>query len=347
MDSLAVDLRLPLRDFDLELSLEIGRETVALVGPSGAGKTTVLRAVAGLVEPHKGRVVFGTDVWFDSERGIDRPVEDRSIGLVFQDYALFPHLTVVGNVAFAARDGIGDLLDRFRLTHLARAYPAELSGGERQRVALARALARRPSVLLLDEPMAALDAQTRAGVRAELGGLLRELSLPTLIVTHDFEDAATLADRVGVLVDGKILQVGAPDELVAAPADPFVATFTGANVIPGRARRLPSGLTEVRLADGTIVYSTEEAEGEVGLVVHPWEVSLGRTEPLDSSLNHITGPIASLVRLGNRARVRVADLTAELTVASAERLGLDVGEVIVASFKATATRLVPLRRGPS
>lgn len=347
MDSLAIDLRVPLRSFDLELSLEVGREAVALVGPSGAGKTTVLRAVAGLLEPRTGHVAFGAEIWFDSQRGIDRPVEERSVGLVFQDYALFPHLTVAGNVAFAARNGIDDLLDRFRLAHLARSYPTELSGGERQRVALARALARRPSILLLDEPMAALDAQSRAGVRAELGALLRELSLPTLIVTHDFEDAATLADRIGVLVDGRILQLGAPAELVAAPADPFVATFTGANVIPGRARRLPSGLTEVRLADGTLAYSTDEAEGDVGLVVHPWEVSLARTEPLDSSLNHVTGPIASLVRFGNRARVRVGEVTAELTVASAERLRLDEGEVVVASFKATATRLVPLRGRPS
>jgi molybdate transport system ATP-binding protein len=339
MDALRIDLAHPLRTFDLELSLEAGRETVALVGPSGAGKTSVLRAVAGLLRPRAGTVVLGGRVWFDAARRIDVPPEERSVGFVFQDYALFPHLTVAGNVAFGARRPIGELLDRFGLADLARARPGELSGGERQRVALARALARDPAVLLLDEPLAALDAQTRASVRAELRGVLRELELPTLLVTHDFEDAAALASRAGVLAEGRLLQIGTPAELVAAPTDPFVARFTGGNLLRGVARRAGE-LAEVLLEDGTLLYSTDDAEGEVGVVVYPWEVSLAREAAPDSALNHVRGRVESVVPLGNRVRVRIGPLTAEITAASAARLRVVEGESLVASFKATGTRLV-------
>ncbi len=342
MDALRLELRLPLRAFAVELTLEVGRETVALIGPSGAGKTTVLRAIAGLVRPDRGLVACDGEVWLDTERRIDRRPEERSVGLVFQDYALFPHLSVEQNVAFGGDPG--DLLERLELAHLRHARPGLLSGGERQRVALARALARGPKALLLDEPMAALDPHTRAAVRAELRGLLAELGLPTLLVTHDFEDAAALADRVGVLVDGRLRQLAPPDELVARPADPFVASFAGGNLIPGHARRTADGLTEVRLVDGTRVYSTDEAEGEVSVVVYPWEVSLAREAAPDSALNHVRGPIASLTAVGSRVRVRVGPLTAEVTVASVERLGLEQGEEVVASFKATGTRLLPTRR---
>ena len=206
--ALSFDLTVPRRSFELAVALDVGRGTLALVGPSGAGKTTVLHAVAGLVRPARGRVALDSEILFDSGAGVDLPPERRRVGLVFQDYALFPHLTVEQNVAFGGRERVRELLDRFRIMHLARAKPAELSGGERQRVALARALARDPAVLLLDEPMAALDAHTRAGVRAELQELLRELDLPAILVTHDFEDAAALADRVGVIAEGKVLQLG-------------------------------------------------------------------------------------------------------------------------------------------
>src|SRR5204862_4013017 len=160
----------------------------------------------------------------DVERRVFRRPEERRVGLVFQDYALFPHLSVGQNVAYAGGTDVAGLLERFEIAHLAEARPAELSGGERQRVALARALARDPAVLLLDEPLSALDAFTRAQVRTELRELLRSLALPTVLVTHDFEDAAALSDLVGVLVDGHVLQTAAPSELVASPADAFVAS---------------------------------------------------------------------------------------------------------------------------
>jgi molybdate transport system ATP-binding protein len=338
MASLNLDFAVPARGFDVELALEVGPETVALVGPSGAGKSTVLRAVAGLVRPARGTVACDGTIWFGNGTNL-RP-EQRSTGFVFQEYALFPHLTVERNVRFggAAADG---LLERLGIAYLAKAKPRELSGGERQRVALARALARRPSVLLLDEPMSALDAHTRSLVRAELHDLLRELGLPTLLVTHDFEDAAALADRVGVLVDGRLRQLGTPADLLATPADPYVARLAGANVLSGHAARGPDGLTAVSLADGTTVYATDEGEGRVDIVVYPWDVTLALEPPADSALNHVRGEILSVVSLGNRARVRLPLVTAEVTAASIERLELAPGREIVATFKATATRVLP------
>jgi molybdate transport system ATP-binding protein len=340
MVSLRLDLSLSRRSFDVELEVDVGAETFALVGPSGAGKTSVLRAVAGLTRPSRGSIACGDETWFDAERGIDLRPEQRSVGYVFQEYALFPHLSVEQNVAFGG--GRSDrLLWRLGIEQLAKAKPAELSGGERQRVALARALARSPQVLLLDEPMAALDPHTRGTVRAELHDLLRELGLPALLVTHDFEDAAALADRVGVLAEGRLRQVGKPGDLLGAPADPFVARLAGANVLSGVAARAPNGLTGVLLDAGPTIFAADEAAGRTDVVVYPWDVSLAREAPDDSALNHIRDEIVSLTPLGNRARVRLKLLTAEITTASLERLQLAAGESVVASFKATQARLLP------
>jgi ABC-type sulfate/molybdate transport systems ATPase subunit len=302
----------------------------------------VLRAIAGLMRPHEGRIALGTETWLDTECGVDVPPERRSVGLVFQEYALFPHLTVRRNVAFGGRGRVDELLERFRIAQLAHARPGDLSGGERQRVALARALAREPAVLLLDEPLSALDAHTRGVVRGELAELLSELRLPTVLVTHDFEDAAALADRVGVMVEGRILQLGSAAELLAAPADAFVAGFTGANLLPGTARAGADGLTEVVLDAGGTASTTDSGLGRVALAVYPWEISLARQPLADSAVNHVRGEVRSLVTLGNRVRVGLGPLTAEVTAASAERLALAEGDLLVASFKATATRLVPL-----
>ena len=342
MATLSADVSLALRSFELSLALEVER-TVALVGPSGAGKSTILRVIAGLVRPDSGRVALDGDVWLDVARRVERKPDERRVGLVFQEYALFPHLSVLANVAYGGKERAPELLERFGIAHLARTRPGELSGGERQRVAVARAIARDPGVLLLDEPLAALDAHTKAEVRVELQELLRELELPTLIVTHDYEDAAALADTVGVIVEGKLRQLGSPRELVARPRDPFVASLTGANLLRGRAGPADDGLTSVRLESGELVYSTDPGEGEVGVVVYPWDVSVGRAHADDSAMNVIQGEIASLVHLGNRVRVRVGPLTAEVTAASAERLELGRGGSAFVSFKATGTRLVPLR----
>jgi len=339
--NLSAHFALPLRSFDLRLALDVER-TVALVGPSGAGKSSALRAIAGLKRPAEGRIALDGEAWVDVARGICLEPDERRVGLVFQDYALFPHLSVRANVAYGGRERVEELLERFRISHLAKARPRELSGGERQRVALARALARGPGVLLLDEPLAALDAHTKASVRVELQELLAGFELPTLIVTHDYEDAVALAETVGVLVDGALRQLGSPEELVAEPRDPFVASFTGANLLRGRTVGHENGLTTVRLESGELLYSTDGADGEVGVVVYPWDVSVGRAYVDDSALNLVSGEVGSLVQIGNRFRVRIGPLTAEVTGASAERLELARGGTVFASFKATGTRLVPL-----
>ncbi|MGH3001707.1 MAG: ABC transporter ATP-binding protein [Gaiellaceae bacterium] len=332
MASLRLDVSVPLRDFALRVALDVGAETVAVVGPSGAGKSTLLRAVAGLV-PARGTVeVDGAD-WSRL------PPERRSVGYVFQDYALFPHLSVLANVAFGGSpDGI---LERLGIAHLARARPRALSGGEQQRVALARAIARRPQVLLLDEPLGALDPHTRDAVRTELRATLRELGLPALIVTHDFVDAAALSQRVGVLADGVLVQVGSPEELIRAPVSQFVAQFAGGNVLRGRARREGS-LTAVELPDRTVVLSADHASGDVAAVVYPWDVTLARRAPADSSRNHVQAHVTTATRIANRVRVTLGPLTAEVTAESADRLGIREGDLLVASWKATATKLVPL-----
>ncbi len=201
MDALAVNIACPLRGFTLAAAFS-GR-SIALVGPSGSGKTTVLRAIAGLHRPASGVIALGEETLFDAAAGVDQAPEHRGVGMVFQDYALFPHLTVRRNVAYGGSARVEELLDRFRIAHLAQARPATLSGGERQRVALARALARDPRVLLLDEPLSALDADTRGVVRDELRALLGELAVPHVIVTHDLQDARVLAGQVVTLAPAR------------------------------------------------------------------------------------------------------------------------------------------------
>jgi ABC-type sulfate/molybdate transport systems ATPase subunit len=262
------------------------------------------------------------------------------VGLVFQEYALFPHMTVRQNVGYGGQERVDEYLERFRISHLARAKPPQLSGGERQRVALARALARDPGVLLLDEPLSALDAHTKVAVRGELQELLREAALPTILVTHDYEDAAALADRVGVIVDGELRQLATPPELVSNPADGFVAAFTGANLLRGIARPGKGGLTEVVVETGETLFSTDEAQGAVDAVVYPWEILLARSHADGSAQNEIQGEIRSIMHVGNRVRVRVGPVVAEVSDAAAVDLGLVVGMPVVASFKATGTKLV-------
>ncbi len=256
--------RLGALDLDITLEAAAG-EALALAGPSGAGKTTVLRVAAGLYTPPRGAVECGGERWLDTGTGLNVPAERRRVGYVFQDYALFPNLRGWENVAYGLR-GTGraerrrracELLDRFGAGHLADRRPRTWSGGERQRVALARALAPEPRVLLLDEPLTALDTRTRAAAARELAEILAAAKVPALLVTHDFEEAAVLADRVAVVDAGRIVQSGAAAELVAAPASAFVADLTGAVVLAGSARPGRDGLTEVVLDGGGTVVSTD------------------------------------------------------------------------------------------
>ncbi|HWH12049.1 MAG TPA: ABC transporter ATP-binding protein [Solirubrobacteraceae bacterium] len=326
MDRLDIDITLPRRSFDLRAALSLSDETVALVGRSGAGKTSLLRAVAGLDRPKAGRIALGADVWFDAGRRANLRPERRRVGYVPQDYGLFPHLSVARNVRFAGRRPRPDLLERLGIGHLAHARPGQLSGGERQRVALARALARDPRVLLLDEPFAALDAITRGEVRDELADQLATLRLPALLVTHAFEDASALAQRIGVIETGVLVQLAEPDELLRNPATATVAALTGANVLDGTATPARFGSTVVLPGGGELASSTA-AQGPVRVAIHPWEVEL--TDPESSVLTDDVLSVQSRrgglqVRL-RRFRVDVAaDRLGDLALAVGSRVGVRI-----------------------
>jgi molybdate transport system ATP-binding protein len=330
------------------LEVEPGR-CLAIAGPSGAGKTTLLRILAGLAKPERGRIECGGETWFDSERRIDVPAERRRTGFVFQDYALFPHMTALANVEFGGAGGRARaILDRLGIDSATAARkPPALSGGERQRVALARALARDPAVLLLDEPLAALDPRTRARAARELASTLSAIDIPALLVTHDFNEAATIGDEVAVLDQGRIVQRGAPSDLAARPASAFVADFTGAVVLTGTAAAGAGGLTVVALDGGGQAVSTDAGSGRVGVSVHPWDIALepASADQGGSARNNLRARVVSVTTIGNRARVALEapqPLAAEVTTASAEGLALQPGAEVTATWKATATRLVGL-----
>jgi molybdate transport system ATP-binding protein len=340
----------------LELDVELhvgGNGCAAIVGPSGAGKSTVLRIIAGLRRPDPGRVVMGEEVWLDSGSGINLRPEERACGFMFQDYALFPHLSGWRNVAFGMpgprrerRRRALEQLRRFGVESLADARPGSLSGGERQRVALARSLARDPSVLLLDEPLSALDSRTRAYAGRELVAALRDARALAIVVTHDFSEAALLADQIFVMDDGRIVQRGTAAELSARPASAFVADFAGSVVLSGMARPAARGLTEIELDGRGTLNSTDLIRGPVVALVYPWEISV---EPADapstgSALNRLPVEVVSVTEIGNRVRVGMSapqPLVAEVTAESTRSLGLRPGVRATATWKATATRLVP------
>jgi molybdate transport system ATP-binding protein len=353
---LRVEARTTLGGFDLDAVVQApDGGCLALAGPSGAGKSTLLRIAAGLLRPREGRVTCGDDVWLDTASGREVAPELRACGYVFQDYALFGHMAIWQNVAYGLR-GMSrgerrrraeDLLERFGIAHLADARPRTLSGGERQRVALARALAPQPRALLLDEPLSALDARSRASASRELAAVLRSSGVPALLVTHDFTEAAVLGDRVAVIDGGQIVQEGTAGELAAAPGSAFVADFTGAVVLTGVARAGADDLTVVDLDGGGVATSTDRGSGPVALSVHPWEISLepagARAE--GSAQNHLDAEVMTVTHVGNRVRVGLAapqPLVAEITGAAVGGLHLAPGMRVTATWKATATRLVSL-----
>jgi molybdate transport system ATP-binding protein len=338
-------------ELDVELHVAPG-ECLALAGPSGAGKTTILRMIAGTETPAQGRVMCGDEVWVDPERGIAVAPERRRCGYVPQDHALFPHLSAWRNVAYGLgrvsraqrRTRAHELLERFGLAERSSARPQTLSGGERQRVALARALAVEPRVLLLDEPLAALDARTRALAARELSGVLRGAGIPSLLVTHDFHEGALLGNRVAVIDRGRVIQQGPAEVLAAAPRSAFVAEFTGSVVLRGHAYSDRGPLTVIELDGGGTATATDAGQGPVAISVFPWEITLGLPDeqPHDSAQNRLTGRVHSLTAVGNRVRVGLEagqPLVAEITQAAADALGLRVDTDVVASWKATATRV--------
>ena len=338
------------------LRLPVGKPHVlVLFGPSGSGKTTILRCLAGLERPTRGRIAFAGQTWFDAEAGVQTSPQARAIGYLFQDYALFPHLTVAGNITFALR-GIGaeacarrarELLDLLHLQGLEDRRPAQLSGGQQQRVALARVLARSPRLLLLDEPLSALDAPTREQVRGELRGLLRGQGIPTVCVTHDWVEALALADEVAVLGGGRVLQVGPPDEVFSRPADADVAAIVGVETVV--AGKIVERVDDLAALDvGGVRLWAVDAHGQGGecyLCIRAEDVTLEiGTRPSSSARNHLAGRVTEVRPAGPVSRVAVAcgfTLTALVTRQAAQDLALKPGTPVTATVKASAIHLIP------
>lgn len=349
--SLDVDVALRLGDFRVEVALSAGKgEVLALLGPNGAGKSTVLRMLAGLVEPDAGTVVLGGTVLDDPAGGVHVDAERRSVGMVFQDYLLFAHLTTLENVAFGlrargvhreeARARAAEWLGRLGLADRASARPGELSGGQAQRVALARALATSPWLLLLDEPLAALDVGTRADVRRDLRRHLTGFTGTTILVTHDPVDAWTLADRVVVMESGRIVQVGTPADITARPRSRWVADLVGVNLVTGVVH---DGVLVTD--DGLSLVVADAPAGPALAVIRPRTVVVSRAAPDGTSArNRWQGTIADIDLLGDRARVRITgpvSLVAEITVDALRELGLVPGETVHVSVKATEIEVSP------
>ena len=338
------------------LRLPVGKPHVlVLFGPSGSGKTTILRCLAGLERPSRGRIAFAGETWFDAEAGVQTSPQARAIGYLFQDYALFPHLTVAGNIMYAlqgadrsGRDArVQELLRLLQLDGLEDRRPAQLSGGQQQRVALARVLARRPRLLLLDEPLSALDAPTREQVRGELRGLLRGQGIPTVCVTHDWVEALALADEVAVLGGGRVLQVGPPDEVFSRPAGADVAAIVGVEtVVAGKIAERVDDLAALDV--GGVRLWAVDAHGQGGecyLCIRAEDVTLEiGTRPSSSARNHLAGRVTEVRPAGPVSRVAVDcgfALTALVTRQAAQDLNLKPGTSVTATVKASAIHLIP------
>ncbi len=323
-------------EFTLDVALAIppGR-TVALLGPNGAGKSTAVATLAGIVPIEEGRITLDGRVLEDPAVGTFVPPESRRIGVVFQDYLLFPHMTVAQNVAFGAEHGgsAGEWLEKLDLEEIAQRKPSELSGGQAQRVALARALATRPDVLLLDEPLAALDVTTRTRLRRTLSGHLDAFDGPRLLITHDPSEAFLLADEIYVIEHGSITQHGTADDIRLRPRTPYVADLAGSNLFTGIAEKGTVGIGShtVHIADTTIA-------GAVLATIHPRAVSLHLHQPEGSPRNAWETTIDLVESLGDRVRLNVGaplPLTVEVTSDAVRSLGLAPGSTVWVSIKAT------------
>ena len=342
--SLQAQLQARVGSFELDVDLSIAPgEVVALLGPNGAGKTSVLRALAGLLTIDAGRIALDGIVLDEPANAIRMPVEQRPIGVVFQDYLLFPHLSVLENVAFGLRSrGVGrttatararSWLDRVGLGPAANRKPGSLSGGQAQRVALVRALATDPALLLLDEPMAALDVSTRVELRRELRQHLESFGGVRLLVTHDPVEAMAMADRLIVLEHGRVLQTGSPAEVTQRPRSRYVADLVGVNLFRGTARQ-----NVITISGGGSLTAVGVTDGDVFAVVHPRTVALYRARQDGTPRNVWEGRATDLDLQGDRVRVRLQgspSIVAEVTPAAVRELGLDRGDQVWIGVKAT------------
>jgi molybdate transport system ATP-binding protein len=348
--SLEASVHVVLGALDLRVDLCVDDdEVVAVLGPNGSGKTTLLRTLAGLLPLNDGSVTLDGTVLEDAAVGLYVPPEQRPIGVVFQNYLLFPHLTALDNVAFglrchglrraSARRQAQQWLERVGLLEYVHAKPGQLSGGQAQRVALARALAIEPRVLLLDEPLSALDVSTRVELRRTLRRHLEAFTGVRLLVTHDPLEAMALASRLVVLEEGRIVQSGAPAEILEKPRSPYVADLASVNLFRGRATG-----DHIELNDGGILMVPGAGAGEVFAVIHPRAVALHRRVPEGTPRNVWCGHIAGLDVEGPRVRVRVTGtipIVAEVTPAAVAELHLDQGGDVWVSVKAAEIAAYP------
>ncbi|MFE7797704.1 ABC transporter ATP-binding protein [Nocardia sp. NPDC057440] len=346
--TLDAEIRVTRDRFELDVSVTVAPgEVVALLGPNGAGKTTALRALAGLTPLTSGSIRLDENIW-DAPPKLFIPAERRAVGVVFQDYLLFAHMSAQDNVAFglrargqhrrAARDHAKYWLDRVGLAEHVHAKPRALSGGQAQRVALARALATDPQLLLLDEPLAALDASTRLQVRSDLAHHLADYTGHTVLVTHDPLDAMVLADRLVILENGVIVQEGPPSEVARRPRSDYVANLVGLNLYRGTAH----GNT-VDLDDGTLTVA-EPAQGAVHVAFPPSAVSLHLEQPTGSPRNTWPVTIIGLEQHAHTTRVRLdgsPSVLADVTPATVADLRLQIGAPLWAALKATEIHTYP------
>jgi molybdate transport system ATP-binding protein len=326
-----------------------------LFGPSGCGKTTVLRCLAGLLRPDKGTIRCDGNVWLDSSAGTYLTPQRRGVGFLFQDYALFPHMTVASNVAYSLkglvpderRKRVADLLTMFELTGLEQRYPHQVSGGQQQRVALARALAHRPRLLLLDEPLSALDGPTREQIRPELRRWLAGFGIPVVLVTHDRTEAMALADQLIVMDHGRMVQKGTVDEVFTRPADLAVARIVGTETVqPGQVVNVADGLATVQVGQARLTVIAPQVRGrDVFVCIRGEDVVLQRGTGGESSpRNRLAGVVDSLSCEGPLVRVGLNcgfPLTALVTRPACIDLGLQVGDKLMALLKVPAVHLIP------
>ncbi|MBU4215375.1 MAG: ABC transporter ATP-binding protein [Actinobacteria bacterium] len=358
--------------FHLDVALQVQPgEILAVLGPNGAGKSTLLRVVAGLLAVAEGSVACGGSVWDDPDGRVFVPAPERRAGYVFQDYRLFPHLSVLDNVAFGARSrgmsrrasrgGAAAVLERLDLTELASRRPAQLSGGQAQRVALARALASDPEVLLLDEPLAALDARTRIEVRGLLRRHLADFGGPTLLVVHDPLEAMVLADRILVIENGHVVQTGTPSAVARHPATEYVARLVGVNLYAGTVVDPATG--RIRLDDGGELVAVAGAHdvdpddppgrlrrGErVQVALRPASITLHTREPDGSARNRWRGRVVGMEQLADRVRVEVSgpfDAAVDITASALAELAIHEGVEVWLSAKATEVVAYPGGEAP-
>jgi len=342
------DLWVDLDEFHLrEIDLDVAAgEYFVVLGPTGAGKTVLLETIAGLHQPGKGRIML------DGEDVTDVPPERRGVGFVYQDYMLFPHLNVTENIAFGLKlrrvgrevveERVTEMGQLLGIDHLMHRRPGTLSGGEQQRVALARALIVEPRLLLLDEPLSALDPGMREGLQRELARVHRELGTTTIHVTHDFEEAVALGDRIGVVHEGRVVQVGSPEEIFRKPGSEFVARFVGVrNIFQGQICPGDDGYQMLCL-DGVKIAVVTELSGQAHASVRPEEIVVSK-EPLRSSArNSFRGRIVNVADRGTLVYITVRvppDFTCIITRRSLEEMELREGREVYIAFKASAVHI--------